>query len=52
MHAFLGMVNYYAHFIQNLSGKMKPLYNLVGKNQTFKWDKNCQAAFEFAKGEN
>lgn len=49
VRAFCGMINYYSKFIPNLSGNLRPLYNLVGKDKEFKWDKPCRDAFEWAK---
>lgn len=49
VRAFCGMINYYSKFIPNVQGNLKPLYDLLGKNKEFRWDKRCQHAFEWAK---
>ena len=49
LRAFLGLINYYAKFIGNLSGKLSPLYKLLQKNATWHWGKQQEAAFNTAK---
>lgn len=50
--AFLGMVNYYGRFIQDVSTILNPLYKLLeGKQEkTLKWNTMCEVAFKKAKG--
>lgn len=51
VRAFTGLVNYYAKFIKNLSGKLKPLYDLTSKGREFCWNRECEEAFQWAKTE-
>ena len=46
---FLGLANYYHHFIQNFAEIATPLYQLTLKNQTFKWSEDTNEAFEQLK---
>lgn len=48
---FLGMVTYYARFIQNTSMITAPLRKLLKKDATFKWTSQCEAAFVQLKQE-
>lgn len=45
IRTFMGMVNYYGRFIQDLSTIASPLFALMPKNAIFKWDDACQKAF-------
>ena len=49
VQAFLGKINYYGRFIQNLSEKASPLYSLLKKSSKFEWTNDCQVAFEKLK---
>ena len=49
LRAFLGMVNYHADFIRNLSSILQPLNQLLQKNQEFTWSPTCEEAFTKAK---
>lgn len=51
VRAFVGLVNYYGKFIQNLSSKMYPLYQLLQKDVKFVWNKECKDSFEVIKQE-
>ncbi|XP_029171893.1 uncharacterized protein K02A2.6-like [Nylanderia fulva] len=55
LRAFLGLINYYGRFIQNLSGILTPLHTLLqkegGKAVSFRWTQECEAAFLAAKRE-
>lgn len=46
---FLGLVNYYLQFIKGYSTKVAPLTDLLKKNQTWHWSKECQHAIEGLK---
>ena len=50
LKSFLGMVNYYAKFLPNLSTTISPLYTLLKKNSRWQWSKECSQAFLAAKG--
>ena len=49
LQAFLGLANYYRHFIQNFSELAKPLHELIGKDKTFQWTEQCNRAFQVLK---
>ncbi|XP_031332533.1 uncharacterized protein K02A2.6-like [Photinus pyralis] len=51
LRAFAGLVNYYGRFMQNLSSTLHPLYKLLKKDIPFKWNKECQKAFEIVKSQ-
>lgn len=45
LRSFLGMVNYYSKFINNLSSTLNPLYKLLRKNVSWFWSDECNRAF-------
>ena len=49
VQSYLGMINFYRKHIYNHSIIAAPLYNLVRKDTPFKWDENCEAAFQHFK---
>ena len=49
LKAFLGLVNYYAKFLPNLSTVVGPLYTLLQKNCAWKWRHSHQQAMNEAK---
>lgn len=49
LRSFLGMINYYGRFIQNLSMILNPLHSLLQKGVVFKWTRKCEQAFKLAK---
>jgi len=51
LHAFIGLINYYGRFIQNLSEILYPLNKLLKKNVVFKWSRACENAFVKVKKE-
>ncbi|UYV76203.1 K02A2.6-like [Cordylochernes scorpioides] len=38
LRAFLGLLTYYSRFIPNMSSTLAPLYNLLKKEQKWKWE--------------
>jgi len=46
---FLGRLNYIARFISQLTTTCEPLFRLLRKNQSIKWDDDCRVAFERIK---
>lgn len=42
---YLGFLNYYSHFIPNLSTELAPLYELTRKGVVFKWSDECENCF-------
>ena len=49
LKAFLGLVNYYRKFMQNLSTVLAPLYTLLKKNTPWRWQADQEQAFNKAK---
>ena len=49
LRAFLGLVNYYGKFMQNLSTRLAPLYDLLKKTAPWRWQEKQQKAFEEAR---
>lgn len=47
--AFVGLINYYGRFFENLSSVLFPLHNLTRENVPFKWDPACERSFEKIK---
>ncbi|PAA89168.1 hypothetical protein BOX15_Mlig023350g2, partial [Macrostomum lignano] len=47
--AFLGMVKFYANFLQNLSDVAEPLLRLLRKDVPWDWSADCQKAFTTLK---
>ena len=45
LQSFLGLANYYLHFIQNFSELARPLHELTGKDKSFLWTEQCDRAF-------
>ena len=49
LRSFLGIVNYYARFLPNMSEVLHPLYQLLQKENKWKWTNSCQSAFDEIK---
>ncbi|CAC5366945.1 unnamed protein product [Mytilus coruscus] len=49
LKSYLGMLNYYNRFLQDLSSKLAPLHELLQNQKEWKWDKPQQEAFELSK---
>ena len=49
LKAYLGLLNFYGKFIPNLSTELEPLYQLLRKNQRWKWHTEQIRAFERSK---
>ena len=49
LRSFLGLVNYYARFLPNLSTTLHPLNRLQQHNIPFHWTDACTAAFDKVK---
>lgn len=49
LRSFLGMVNFYAKFVRNLSHILHPLYELLKKGKTWIWSSACEKAFNQVK---
>ena len=48
LRSFLGLINYYGRFIQNLSSLLHPLNNLLCQDTPWKWSQECAEAFHLA----
>ena len=49
LRAFLGMVQYYARFLSNLSSILAPLHELLKKDVCWKWTSSAQRSFDACK---
>jgi hypothetical protein len=49
VRGFLGFANFYRQFIKKFSELVLSLKNLLQKNTKFKWNPECQEAFETLK---
>ena len=49
LKSFLGLVNYYAKFVPNISTILFPLYQLLKKKVNYVWSQHCKQAFEKIK---
>ena len=49
IQSFLGMLNYYAAYIQDFAVTAEPLRALIRKGARFEWTDKCQKAFEELK---
>lgn len=49
VRSFLGLANYYRRFIKGFATIAAPLNHLLRKHIRFKWDANCQQAFDALK---
>ncbi|CAG2207359.1 unnamed protein product [Mytilus edulis] len=49
LKSILGLINYYAKFLPDLSATLSPLHNLLRKDITWRWTKECQEAFDKVK---
>ena len=51
LRSFLGLINYYGKFIENLSSLLSPLYKLLEKERHWSWGEKQQLAFDKAKSQ-
>ena len=49
LRAFIGLVNYYHRFLPDLASTMRPLHQLLEKDQAWKWTKRCDDACKKVK---
>ncbi|XP_058722923.1 uncharacterized protein LOC131594738 [Vicia villosa] len=49
VRGFLGRLNYIARFISHLTATCEPIFKLLRKDQTARWNNDCQRAFEKVK---
>ncbi|KAL9976940.1 hypothetical protein ACROYT_G014287 [Oculina patagonica] len=51
LRSYLRFLNYYGHFIANLSTLLQPLHELLRKGVKWEWTKECEEAFQRSKSE-
>jgi hypothetical protein len=49
LRSFLGMLNYYANFLPNVSTTLAPLYSLLQKSKKWSWGEAQKRTFQKAK---
>ena len=49
LKSFVGMLNYYGKFVPDLSSKLSPLYALLHHATTWRWTRECENSFQYAK---
>ena len=49
LQSYLGLINYYAKFLPNISEVLSPLYRLLQKGQTFQWGEKEESAWSNSK---
>ena len=49
LRRFLGLTSYYRRFIQSYADKAEPLNRLLRKGNVYRWNEECQKAFETLK---
>ena len=49
LKAFLGLLNYYSHFLPNLSNTLQALYELLQKGKQWRWDKETHGRIQCSK---
>ena len=49
VRGFIGLINYYHRFLPNLSSVLHPLNQLLEKDHTWEWSRECEDAFKEAK---
>ena len=47
--SFMGRLNYIARFISQMTAKCDPIFNMLRKHNSDKWDEECQIAFDKIK---
>ena len=49
LRSFLGLLNYYAKFLPNLSSLLHPLHQLLRAGRAWVWSAACEKSFQTAK---
>ena len=49
VQAFLGLANFYHHFVHHFADIARPLTDLTRKDIKFAWTGECAASFEMLK---
>ncbi|XP_058817327.1 uncharacterized protein K02A2.6-like [Topomyia yanbarensis] len=52
VRSFVGLINYYGRFFENLSTVLYPLNNLLKHEVPFKWTNQCEVSFRKVKEQN
>ena len=47
--SFMGKLNYIARFISQMTAKCDPIFKMLRKHNSDKWDEECQIAFDKVK---
>ena len=51
LRSFLGLINFYGKFLQNLADTLAPLYKLLQKQEEWQWGPSQENAFKKAKAQ-
>ena len=49
VRSFMGRLNYIARFISKMTAKCDPIFKMLWKHNSDKWDEECQVAFDKVK---
>ena len=49
LRSFLGLINYYGRFVENMATVLSPLHELLHAGVAWKWTLECEEAFQAAK---
>ena len=49
VRSFMGRLNYIACFISQMTAKCYPIFKMLQKHSSDKWDEECQIAFDKVK---
>ena len=49
VRSFMGRLNYIARFISQMTTKCDPIFKMLRKHNSDKWDEECQIAFDKVK---
>ncbi|XP_039503042.1 uncharacterized protein K02A2.6-like [Pimephales promelas] len=49
LRSFIDLLNYYGRFVNKLATLLKPLHQLLCRNQSWKWTQQCETTFQEAK---
>ena len=49
VRSFMGRLNYIARFISQMTAKCDPIFKMLRKHNSDKWDEECQVAFDKVK---
>ncbi|KAF2898104.1 hypothetical protein ILUMI_08070 [Ignelater luminosus] len=49
LKSYLGLINFYCHFVKNLSGKLVSFYKLTKEGKQWEWSKECESSFKDSK---